>query len=460
MNDKTLKTPRDIPSVEIAAARPNITAAGEGLPRPLIIETVRGIIAEIKKELGKSYAELKNDEFENRIITELRALRRQKITRVINAAGILVHTNLGRAPLAEALFERIKGQVTGYSNLEFDLAKGDRGRRGELAEKYLALLAQSEAGTIVNNNAAALFIILNTLANRRKVVISRGELVQIGGGFRIPDIIHRAGAKILEVGTTNITSLNDYRAALEEKPALILKVHQSNFALKGFTDSVDNKELVRLGREFDIPVVNDLGSGVLIDTRRFIAHHEPTVQESVRDGAALTCFSGDKLLGGMQAGLIVGARDLIKRIKRNPVYRIIRVDKTVFSALEELLGYYLDNTWEENIKLWRLAARPESELYQWGHEILAALGGSDKISLTASQGMMGGGSLPEVPMASVALIFDNGLSSSRLSTLFREQTPPIIGRISDNRFLLDLRAVDKEDTDLLVAAIKAVLSQF
>jgi len=457
MADVEIKHRRDLPAIEELATDAAVTAAAAALARPLVIEIIREVVDACREKMETADRPLTYQGIVRDIITAIATVTASRISRVINGTGILVHTNLGRAPLSETLFENIKKQITGYGNVEFDVPSGKRGQRGVLAERYLAMLSTAEAGTVVNNNAAALFMILNTYAKRRKVIISRGELVQIGGGFRIPDIIRNSGARLLEIGTSNITSLADYRAALSEKPALILKVHRSNFSVTGFTDEVDIKSLVALGKESGIPVVNDLGSGVFVDTSEFIGVREPTVQASVRDGAALTCFSGDKLLGGMQAGLIVGNRDLIAKIKKNPAFRTVRVDKTIFSTLEELLGYYLDGTWRENIKLWRLAATKESELYELGRRLLDAIGGGDKIVLEGSHGRMGGGSLPEIALPSVALVFSSKLSARRIAALFRKTTPPIIGRISDDRFLIDLKAVDPEDEPILVSRIKEIL---
>jgi L-seryl-tRNA(Ser) seleniumtransferase len=459
MEDFIIKSKRDFPAVEKLAMDETILAASEGLARPLVIGIIREVIDKMKPRLGAEIPEISYIRFRRHIIDEINMALMKRIGRVINGAGILVHTNLGRAPLSETLFDRIKSHITGYGNLEFDVANGKRGRRGELAEMYLALISEAEAGTIVNNNAAAIFLILNTLANKKKVLISRGELVQIGGGFRIPDIIRKSGAKLMEVGTTNITTLDDYTSALEENPAIILKVHRSNFAVSGFTDDVDLKTLIGLGRKSGIPVINDLGSGVLIDTTEFAGVKEPTVQGSVRDGAALTCFSGDKLLGGVQAGLIVGAEDLVDRIKKNPVYRTVRVDKTIFSAVEEMLGYYLDGSWKENIKLWRLASVSESELYVKGRKLLEQIDAGDKVLLEGSRAEMGGGALPEVPLPSVALVFRSQLRPTKIAELFRMSHPPVIGRIFEDRFMIDLKAIDDEDYDILASIIKRLIPQ-
>ena len=454
MTEKIIKSKRDIPAVEIMASDDVIIASSAMLPRPMVVEIIRAAIENFKSKLGDEFEPIPFERFREIILDDIRLMKLKKIGRVINGAGILVHTNLGRAPLSEALFDSIKGHVTGYGNLEFDVKSGKRGKRGILAERYLSLISGAEAGTIVNNNAAALFLILNTLANRRRVIISRGELVQIGGGFRIPDIIRKSGAKLIEVGTSNITTIDDYKAVLQDDPALILKVHKSNFAVTGFTEEPTIKELVALGKKYNVPVVNDLGSGVLVDTTDMAGVKEPTVQGSVRDKADLTSFSGDKLLGGLQAGLIVGKREYVERIKKNPIYRAMRVDKVVFSAVEEMLGYYLNDTWKENIKLWRLAGVSESELYQRGRSLMEKIGAGDKISLEGSRAEMGGGALPGVTLPSVALVFNSSISPEKLAALFRNAEPPVVGRISEGRFMIDLKAVDDDDAEILVNIIK------
>jgi len=454
-----IKTKRDIPSVEILTSEIDIASAANKLARPLTVEIVRSKVEQIKNRLGSEIDAIAYEDLIAEIISEIRIVLTNKIGRVINGTGILVHTNLGRAPLSLELFDDIKDHITGYGNLEYNAVSGRRGKRGELAEKYLSLVSGAEAGTIVNNNAAALFIILNTFANRRKVLISRGELVQIGGGFRIPDIIKKSGARLVEIGTTNITTFDDYKKALEGNPALILKVHKSNFTVAGFTEEVSLKALVDLGKQFNLPVINDLGSGVLVDTSDVAGMKEPTVQASVKDGADLTCFSGDKLLGGVQSGLIVGCGEMVGRIKKNPIFRTIRVDKIVFSAVEELLKYYLDDSWRENIKLWRLAHIGESVLYERGQELLKKIDAGEKISLEASQGAVGGGSLPEIPLPSAALVFHCKLTPQKIATLFRKNQPPVIGRISNNRFMIDLKAIDEDTLEILPDIIKNIINR-
>ncbi len=437
----------------------SLSNALASVPRPLVAEIVKTVIADFKKEFKKGREGLSEGDVIDEIRRRVRELKLAEISRVINATGIIVHTNLGRAPLSESIFEAVRKTVVGYGNIEFDLHTGSRGSRGVACEKYLAELSGAEAGTVVNNCAAALLVTLNTLANRRKVVISRGELVQIGGGFRIPDILKKSGARLCEVGTTNITSVEDYAGSIDDRTGLILRVHQSNFIQRGFTDQVPLKQLVALGRKFKIPVVNDLGSGVFVSTRDVLGYSEPTVQQSVRDGADITCFSGDKMLGGCQAGLIVGRRDLVAQIKRNALFRTIRVDKIVFSILEKMLAYYLNGEWSSQIKLWSMLSVSETELYRRARRLVKELGNPDGISVEATGAYIGGGALPESSIPSVAIVFSPDHKATVLMKKFRQMSIPVIGRIDGDRLILDIKAVDEADLDYLRDAIAKVLGR-
>ncbi|HOP07278.1 MAG TPA: L-seryl-tRNA(Sec) selenium transferase [candidate division Zixibacteria bacterium] len=451
-----IKKLRDFPAIEELLQSPALQTAISEVPRPIAAEIVKQETAAAKEQV-KAGQELTLSQLHRTIERALAAMKRAEITRVINATGIVIHTNLGRAPLPMELFDEVKKAVTGYGNIEFDLHRGVRGKRGIACEKYLASLAGAEAACVVNNNAAALLLILNSLANRREVVVSRGELVQIGGGFRIPDIMRRSGARLCEVGTTNITNAKDYLNEINERTALILKVHKSNFIQAGFTEEADLSELVRIGREHGVAVVNDLGSGVLISTRELIGYDEPSVQNSVRAGADLTCFSGDKMLGGVQAGLIVGRTELVNKIKRNPLFRTVRVDKIIYSMLEKLFTIYLNGRHDEEIKLWAKVKVPESELYKRGKAVLAELGNPPGLSVEATDAFMGGGSLPESAIPSVGIVFSPDYNATGLIRKLREQPTPIIGRIQDNRLVLDIKTVDLEDLPILTQAIRTIL---
>lgn len=458
MAEKMISEPRDFPAVEELLQIPELAENVSALPRPVATEVIRDSVASSKTRLQTSSKPLSWSAFLQTLNLSLIQRKSQEITRVINATGIVVHTNLGRAPISEAVLDAIKPILSHYSSLEFDLATGARGSRGIACERYLAVLSEAESGTVVNNCAAALFIILNTFAGRKKVIISRGELVQIGGGFRIPDILAKSGARLCEVGTTNITTLSDYEKEIDSGTGLLLKVHKSNFVQAGFTQEVPLRDLVALGKSHGLPVVNDLGSGVFIDTKETLGYSEPTVQQSVRAGADLTCFSGDKLLGGMQAGLIVGKSELITRLKKNPLFRALRADKIVFAILERLLSIYLNNTEITDIPLWKTLSIPESELYRRGKELLGKLGNLEGLSIEATKAFVGGGALPESDIPSVALVFAPSLKAERLMKRFREYSPPIIGRIQDNRFMLDLKAVSIDDLSTILEAVRTVLA--
>jgi len=457
MAERLITQLRHFPAVEQLLQEPGLAAEVNALPRPIATEAIKDVVAELKSGFKQDNTPLSLSRLYDSIRYRLTELAAREITTVVNATGVVVHTNLGRAPLPTSIFDDIKRTVVGYGNVEFDLMRGTRGRRGEAAEHYLATLAGSEAATVVNNGAAALFVILNSLASRRKVLISRGELVQIGGGFRIPDILRRSGALLSEVGTTNVTSLADYESAIDPRTALILKVHKSNFIQAGFTEEVPLRELVALGRRHGIPVVNDLGSGVFVSTKPLLGYHEPTVQESVRSGADLTCFSGDKLLGGVQAGLIVGQAEMVTKVKKNPIFRTVRVDKIVFAILERLLTIYLNGNYDTDIKLWQVLATRPVELRRRAETVLKALNAPLGVTIADTPAYVGGGALPERALKSVGLVFGEPHRATSLMAAFRALRPPVVGRIDEDRFILDFKAVDPSEIEYLIAAIRKVL---
>ncbi len=459
MASKVIKQLRDFPSVEELLQSKKLAGQVSSVPRPVAAEVVKQVVAEMKENFKSEKKSVTVSGITNEVTRRIGAYKLREISKVVNATGIVVHTNLGRAPLSESIFDAVKKTVVGYGNIEFDLETGSRGKRGVACEKYLAQLSGAESATVVNNCAAALLVILNSLANRKKVIISRGELVQIGGGFRIPDILTKSGARLCEVGTTNITSLADYENAIDDKTGLILRVHQSNFVQRGFTDQVDLKHLVALGKKHGIPVINDLGSGVFIPTREILGYSEPTVQQSVRDGADVTCFSGDKMLGGCQAGLIVGRSELIMKIKKNALFRTVRVDKIVFSMLEKMLTFYLNGDWATEIKVWSILSINESELYRRGKQLVKKLGNPKGVSVEATRAYVGGGALPEANIPSVGIVFSSEYKATAMLRKFREMSTPIIGRIDEDRLILDLKAVDESDLPYLQDAITRVLSQ-
>jgi len=447
---------RDFPSVEIFAGYPELASYVDVLTRPLVIDVVKGIIGDHKEIFRAGGKKVSHASLLKAAATELDRLLLLRLAPVVNATGIIIHTNLGRAPLSETMIRGAIGMAAGYSNLEFSLAAGRRGKRGILAEKLLALMCGAEGGAIVNNNAAALFIILNTFAFRKEVIISRGEPVQIGGGFRIPDIMRKSGVKLVEVGTTNRTSLEDYREAVTDRTRMILKVHRSNFAQTGFVEETSPADLVGLCRERSLVLTHDLGSGLMSFPPEIEITDEPDVIGSVRAGVDLTCFSGDKLLGGAQSGLIAGNQELIAKIKKNPLFRTIRCDKLAFAINTQVFASYLRGSQFEDIPIWKMIAAPESELKTRGEKI-RTLCGKDNIALAATGAFLGGGSTPGQTVPSLALAVRSSIRPSALAKKFREYDPPIIGRVENDEFLLDLRTVPPEKDDVLVAAIREIV---
>ena len=396
---------------------------------------------------------------------EERALRmdRPRLRRVINATGVVIHTNLGRSPLPEDSLRQIQMTARGYSNLEYDLESGKRGSRDDLVEELVCRITGAEAATVVNNNAAAVMLVLRTMAAGKTVLVSRGELVEIGGSFRIPDVMEASGARLAEVGTTNRTRIADYGRGINTETGLLLKVHTSNYRIVGFSEEASIAELAALGREHGLPVAVDLGSGCLVDLRALgLAYAEPTVKEVLELGADLVTFSGDKLLGGPQAGIIVGSRRHLDAVRNNPMKRALRVDKLTLSALESVLRIYLDprSTVEKIPTLRMLSASREAlaaRVRRLGKKI------SDlpvKVSTVPSVSRVGGGSLPleELPTVLLALLPD-AMSANDLERRLRMQDPPVVGRIVENRLCLDLRTVMPRESGELERAIRSSLGE-
>ncbi len=393
------------------------------------------------------------------------AAMQPNLRRTINATGIVIHTNLGRSLLCREAIENLGVIAGGYSNLEFDLAGGRRGSRYSAVESLLCEITGAEAGLVVNNNAGAVLIALETLAKGREVIVSRGELVEIGGAFRIPDVMSKSGALLREVGTTNRTHPKDYTEAIGETTALLLKVHQSNFAIEGFTKAVTLKELVALGRQHRLPVMEDLGSGTFVDFRRYGLPWEPTVQEAVASGADVVSFSGDKLLGGPQAGIIVGKRAYLDAIKKNPINRALRIDKLTLAALESTLRLYREESRAmAAIPTLQMMVVPETVLAERAERLCARLQGLDDPRLTFAteivQSRIGGGSLPRLTLPShgVTVRFREG-SPQRTEAFMRHHHPPIVGRIEKDRFIMDVRTLKEEDLPHIVMAFRRMLTK-
>ncbi len=376
------------------------------------------------------------------------ALRAAPLRPLVNATGVILHTNLGRAPLAEEAIEAMAAVSRGYSNLEFDVSSGKRGSRHSILEPLLCRLTGAEAAMAVNNNASAVLLALSALAPGREVVISRGELVEIGGGFRIPDVMRQSRARLVEAGTTNRTRIGDFAAATTGRTAALMRVHASNFRIVGFTESAALEDLAALAHDRGILLLDDIGSGCLFDTTRYGLAPEPTPQRSVAAGADVVMFSGDKLLGGPQAGLIVGCREQLERMKRHPLARAVRLDKASIAGLAATLRLYIDGVAEQRVPVWRMIAMPTALIAERATRIAAAIG--VHATLIDGRSMIGGGSLPEesLPTTLVALAQPK-LSATKLSARLRQQG--IIARVEDGRVLLDPRTFVASD-DVMVAA--------
>jgi L-seryl-tRNA(Ser) seleniumtransferase len=423
------------------------------LPRPLIVDVVRQELTQIRR--GREIPEFAA--IVDLVQASLEKLRASRIQPVINGTGVVIHTNLGRSPLPQGAGETLRNTASSYNNLELDLTTGDRGTRGVYLERALALLAQAEAATVVNNCAAALVLIVrHFIEKKNEVIISRGELVQIGGGFRIGKILETSGAKLREVGATNKTTLGDYARAIGKQTALILKVHRSNFFMSGFVESPATAEISVLARKKRVPFVEDLGSGAMSATEQIgLHHHEPTPVEVLKDGADLVCFSGDKLFGGPQAGIIVGKKRLIAALKSEPLFRALRCDKLVFAALQTTVDLHLNQVTSE-IPALALLQIPKDELRARAAAMVTRLQGLPaKITIGSATSKIGGGTLPRSILPSITLDFlPEDSSVQDFARALRRSVPPVIGYIGDGRFKLDLRTIFSHQDDLVVDAIR------
>jgi L-seryl-tRNA(Ser) seleniumtransferase len=418
---------RDLPSVDELA---------RGIDDPLAVDAARAVLDRAREAIraGADPGDLRA-----RLGEELAGLRRASLRRVLNATGVIVHTNLGRAPLAERALEHVRETARGYSNLEYDLSTGSRGSRQDHVAAILRRLTGAEAALVVNNNAAAVLLALAALAEGREVVVSRGELIEIGDGFRIPDVLARSGARLVEVGTTNRTRAADYERAIGPETAVLLRVHQSNFRVVGFTEQPRVEELAGIARRHELPLVDDLGSGVLTDLT-----DEPLARDALAAGADLVCFSGDKLLGGPQAGIVVGRTDLVERLRRHPLQRALRADKLTLAALEGTLLAYLDEP--RRIPVLRMLGEPVEVVRARAERLAALVGGS--VEETVAR--VGGGALPLAELPSFACAVEEEVAAP-----LRAGDPPVVGILRDGRLLLDCRTLADDELGEVAAAVDA-----
>jgi L-seryl-tRNA(Ser) seleniumtransferase len=444
-----------IPSVDEVLKSPAATQAIGRYGRPQVVDAVRASVAAAREALAAGNAVPRAEAIAEAAAARLDAQSRLNSRAVFNLTGTVLHTNLGRAVLAEAAIAAATEAMREAVALEFDLAQGRRGERDNLVRGLLCELTGAEDATVVNNNAAAVLLALNTLARGKEAIVSRGELIEIGGAFRMPEIMARAGTKLVEVGTTNRTHEKDYAAAIGPKTGLILKVHTSNYRIEGFTKAVPARAIAVLARASHVPLLNDLGSGTLVDLADYGLTHEQTVREAVAEGADLVTFSGDKLLGGPQAGFIVGRRELIARLNRNPMKRALRVDKIRLAAIEATLRLYRDpDRLAARLPTLRLMVRPREEIAALAGRLqpalAAAVGPRFQVSVVSCASQIGSGALPTetIPSAGLAVRGAEGRSSGRalaaLAAAFRDLEKPVIGRIEDDAFMLDLRCLEDE----------------
>lgn len=438
---------RNIPSVNEILELPEVSSLGKGYPRPLILSIIRELLEDIRGN-RVCPGELSPSSLLPLIKERLVERAGTPLERVINATGVVIHTCLGRSPLASEALERIKEVAEGYCSLEIDVPTGKRVPRGKYLEAVACAMTGAEASMVVNNNAAAVLLALDTFARGKEVIVSRSQLVEIGGSFRMPEVMAKSGAILVEVGTTNRTYLSDYKKAITPNTALLLKVHPSNFSIIGFTTSVGTEELVGLAQEYNIPVMYDLGSGALLDFSPLGLSYEPTVAEGVKAGADIITFSTDKLLGGPQGGLIVGKKRFIEQMKKNPLARALRVDKITIAALEATLGLYAEGL-SQTLPILGMLTRPLKDIERQCQEFLKELsqksGGRIHATIEGGVSQVGGGSLPgeEIPTRLICLSppETGGLSAQELSERLRLNEPPVFARIEKDRVLLDLRTV-------------------
>ncbi len=451
---------RNIPQVEKliqdADIAPSVNSIGKGIAADIIRDSVEKYRKQILEGGVNDLEHLKRD-----IIAGLTRKASEKLQRVINGTGVIMHTNLGRAPLGERIFEKLKDQTSGYCNLEYHIPSKGRGKRGGFAEELICKLTGAQDALIVNNNASSVFLILRQFAAGKEVIVSRGELIQIGGGFRIPDIMKESGAVLVEAGTTNITTIDDYRDAVNENTAMIFSAHTSNYRIEGFSESPSMKELASLKND-RILYVRDLGSGNIINPDIPGVNFEQTVYSEVSQGPDLVCFSGDKLLGGCQAGIIVGKKSLIEKLRKNPLMRMIRVDKITYMILQETLLEYVNGS-EEGVELWSLITQKPEEVRRRAEFFLGLVkeaGFAEYFSICRSRAAYGGGSMPGVELDSFGVEVNvTGMRPEAVNDHFLGNVPPVLGTVRDDRYVIDFYSVFDRDIDCIAEASMRLLKK-
>jgi L-seryl-tRNA(Ser) seleniumtransferase len=447
---------RQLPSVDKILGEERVKKLEAVFPHDLVVDLIRQELTFCRTAAHKSQNLPAIEEIVSNIVNQAEVLSRPSLRPLINATGVVLHTNLGRAPLSEDCISAMQIASRGYNNLEFDLENGERGSRHTHIESLLCRLTGAEAGLVVNNNASAVMLGLSALARRKEIIVSRGQAVEIGGGFRIPEVMKQSGAKLVEIGTTNCTYIRDYETAVSPRTAALLRVHSSNFLVVGFTHMVSLEEMVALGKAKNIPVFDDLGSGCPLDTAQFGLAAEPTIQQSISQGADLAFFSGDKLLGGPQAGIIVGKKIYIDILKKHPLVRALRIDKTRLAGLSATIILYLKGEALTKIPVWQMISMPMSEIDRraklWAEAVSS--------QVVNGESLIGGGSLPGATLPTRLLALGDVKKPSvaqKLAGLLRKGEPPIVGRINEGLLLLDPRTVQPEQDELVVKVLKRIL---
>ncbi len=473
---------RSLPSIDRLLTSRAVAEVADSLGRDRARDLLREITDELREEIVSGHlsfvlcplseTEETNDEgqmttdmiaeIEKRLARRAERAARPSLRRVINATGVIIHTNLGRAPLARPAIEAVSEIAASYSNLEYDLDRGERGKRESHCQELLARLTASEAATVANNNAAAVLLVLNTLAEGGEVIVSRGELIEIGGSFRIPDVMEKSGARLREVGTTNRTRIEDYERAINENTRLLLRVHPSNYRITGFTHRPSVHEIAELARRSGVPSFEDLGSGCLLDLAPFGVRDEPVVSHSLRAGIAVVSFSGDKMLGGPQAGIIAGERAIIERVKRNPLMRALRVDKLTYAALEATLRLYERGSARTEVPVIRAITATGDELRERAGRMVERIAEVQGLASTIEEGesVIGGGSAPEVRLpTSLVAVTSERISAAAIEERLRRHATPIIVRAERDRVLIDLRTVASAEESIITEALAEIFGE-